>query len=385
MVKTLYSRQKRKKLKFYEEILFKLIKPLIIMSPSILGFVLVWCFLSSIDRTDVFQQIAFGNQATFMLFIVFCICMFSILYLSAIPSFMFVFFPKILISKYLPFGFSSKRPLIEQIIVLIIIHFFVILISIPAIYYSYIYTTLVVSALVYLFYSTVYFYLRYGKKLYIKLIFLNSLFAYISFLVITFLFLLIAGGKFESSNQSLLWGLLGIFLWLTLIYAILLIVFYLPAIIYCMFYNSYKIILSCIASLILVITFVLAIFYNNLFHNVFEKYLIIDRTPYVVFLNKNDFAKNIFNDPIWELKDLDEDSNFYLLRGEKFFNLSSYTLFCPLDTYKYFKSSPSKINFKDYTKHCRVLNIDEVMFEELKIGKLKRRVRHISKLKYFTR
>lgn len=152
-----------------------------------------------------------------------------------------------------------------------------------------------------------------------------------------------------------------------------------------MFYNSYKIILSCIASLILVITFVLAIFYNNLFHNVFEKYLIIDKTPYVVFLNKNDFAKNIFNGPIWELKDLDEDSNFYLLRGEKFFNLSSYTLFCPLDTYKYFKSSPSKINFKDYTKHCRVLNIDEVMFEELKIGKLKCRVRHISKLKYFTR
>lgn len=243
------------------------------------------------------------------------------------------------------------------------------------------YTTLVVSALVYLFYSTVYFYLRYGKKLYIKLIFLNSLFAYISFLVITFLFLLIAGGKFESSNQSLLW----IFLWLTLIYAILLIVLYLPAIIYCMFYNSYKIILSCLAFLSLVITFVLAIFYNNLFHNAFEKYLIIDRTPYVAILNKNDFAKNIFNDPIWELKDLDEDSNFYLLRGEKFFNLSSYTLFCPLDTYKYFKSSPSKINFKDYTKHCRVLNIDEVMFEELKIGKLKRRVRHISKLKYFTR
>ena len=383
MVKTLYSRQKRKKLKFYEEILFKLIKPLIIMSPSILGFVLVWCFLSSIDRTDVFQQIAFGNQATFMLFIVFCICMFSILYLSAIPSSMFIFFFKIIISKDLPFGFSNKRAFIEQIIVLIILHFFVITSSIflPAINCFNMHATLIVSALVYLLYSTVYFYLRYGKKLYIKLIFLNSLFAYISFLVITFLFLLIAGGKFESSNQSLLW----IFLWLTLIYAILLIVFYLPAIIYCMFYNSYKIILSCIASLILVITFVLAIFYNNLFHNVFEKYLIIDRTPYVAFLNKNDFAKNIFNDPIWELKDLDEDSNFYLLRGEKFFNLSSYTLFCPLDTYKYFKSSPSKINFKDYTKHCRVLNIDEVMFEELKIGKLKRRVRHISKLKYFTR
>lgn len=383
MVKTLYSRQKRKKLKFYEEILFKLIKPLIIMSPSILGFVLVWCFLSSIDRTDVFQQIAFGNQATFMLFIVFCICMFSILYLSAIPSSMFIFFFKIIISKDLPFGFSNKRAFTEQIIVLIILHFFVITSSIflPAINCFNMHATLIVSALVYLLYSTVYFYLRYGKKLYIKLIFLNSLFAYISFLVITFLFLLIAGGKFESSNQSLLW----IFLWLTLIYAILLIVFYLPAIIYCMFYNSYKIILSCIASLILVITFVLAIFYNNLFHNVFEKYLIIDRTPYVAFLNKNDFAKNIFNDPIWELKDLDEDSNFYLLRGEKFFNLSSYTLFCPLDTYKYFKSSPSKINFKDYTKHCRVLNIDEVMFEELKIGKLKRRVRHISKLKYFTR
>lgn len=383
MVKTLYSRQKRKKLKFYEGILFKLIKPLIIMSPSILGFVLVWCFLSSIDRTDVFQQIAFGNQATFMLFIVFCICMFSILYLSAIPSSMFIFFFKIIISKDLPFGFSNKRAFTEQIIVLIILHFFVITSSIflPAINCFNMHATLIVSALVYLLYSTVYFYLRYGKKLYIKLIFLNSLFAYISFLVITFLFLLIAGGKFESSNQSLLW----IFLWLTLIYAILLIVFYLPAIIYCMFYNSYKIILSCIASLILVITFVLAIFYNNLFHNVFEKYLIIDRTPYVAFLNKNDFAKNIFNDPIWELKDLDEDSNFYLLRGEKFFNLSSYTLFCPLDTYKYFKSSPSKINFKDYTKHCRVLNIDEVMFEELKIGKLKRRVRHISKLKYFTR
>lgn len=139
MVKTLYSRQKRKKLKFYEEILFKLIKPLIIMSPSILGFVLVWCFLSSIDRTDVFQQIAFGNQATFMPLIVFYICMISILYLSAVPSFMFVLFSEILISKDLPFGFSNKRAFIEQIIVLIIIHFFVILISIPAIYYSYIY------------------------------------------------------------------------------------------------------------------------------------------------------------------------------------------------------------------------------------------------------
>jgi len=383
MVKTLYSRQKRKKLKFYDQNSFKFIKSLSKILTPFLGFVLVWCFLSSIDRTDVFQQIAFGNQATFMLVIVFCICMFSILYLSAIPSSMFIFFFKIIISKDLPFGFSNKRAFIEQIIVLIILHFFVITSSIflPAINCFNMHATLVVSALVYLLYSTVYFYLRYGKKLYIKLIFLNSLFAYISFLVITFLFLLIAGGKFESSNQSLLW----IFLWLTLIYAILLIVFYLPAIIYCMFYNSYKIILSCIASLILVITFVLAIFYNNLFHNVFEKYLIIDRTPYVVFLNKNDFAKNIFNDPIWELKDLDEDSNFYLLRGEKFFNLSSYTLFCPLDTYKYFKSSPSKINFKDYTKHCRVLNIDEVMFEELKIGKLKRRVRHISKLKYFTR
>jgi len=383
MVKTLYSRQKRKKLKFYDQNSFKFIKSLSKILTPFLGFVLVWCFLSSIDRTDVFQQIAFGNQATFMLVIVFCICMFSILYLSAIPSSMFIFFFKIIISKDLPFGFSNKRAFIEQIIVLIILHFFVITSSIflPAINCFNMHATLVVSALVYLLYSTVYFYLRYGKKLYIKLIFLNSLFAYISFLVITFLFLLIAGGKFESSNQSLLW----IFLWLTLIYAILLIVFYLPAIIYCMFYNSYKIILSCIASLILVITFVLAIFYNNLFHNVFEKYLIIDRTPYVAFLNKNDFAKNIFNDPIWELKDLDEDSNFYLLRGEKFFNLSSYTLFCPLDTYKYFKSSPSKINFKDYTKHCRVLNIDEVMFEELKIGKLKRRVRHISKLKYFTR
>lgn len=383
MVKTLYSRQKRKKLKFYEENLFKLIKPLIIMSPSILGFVLVWCFLSSIDRTDVFQQIAFGNQATFMLFIVFCICMFSILYFSTIPSFMFVWFSKILISEDLPFGFSNKRSLIEQIIVLIIIHFFVITSSIflPAINCFNMYATFVVSALVYLLYSTVYFYLRYGKKLYIKLIFLNSFFAYISFLVITFLFLLIAGRKLESSNESLHW----IFLWLTLIYAILLIVFYLPAIIYCWFYNSYKIILSYIASLILVISFVLAIFYNNLFHKAFEKYLIINRTPYIAILNKNNFAKNIFNDPIWELKDLDEDSNFYLLRGEKFFNLSSYTLFCPLDTYKYFKSSPSKINFKDYTKHCRVLNIDEVMFEELKIGKLKRRVRHISKLKYFTR
>ena len=123
MVKTLYSRQKRKKLKFYDQNSFKFIKSLSKILTPFLGFVLVWCFLSSIDRTDVFQQIAFGNQATFMLVIVFCICMFSILYLSAIPSSMFILFSKILISEDLPFGFSNKRAFIEQIIVLIIVHF----------------------------------------------------------------------------------------------------------------------------------------------------------------------------------------------------------------------------------------------------------------------
>ena len=376
MIKKFYSRKKRKNTEFIKKILKKFNWPLIIILQSFLGYLLVWVFLNDIGRIDVFQQITLNNQAIIFVFFVFSICMSAICYLSFFPSWMFILSSEFFSYVDLAAPFLSKKFLIKQIIKQYCVQLIILMISLFMILIFNINSNcfLLIIIAFYLIYVIWSCHRTFGKINY-NIIFFNFISLFSSFMIIFWLFLNILISKFESFDQGC-WS----YIKLVPIYVALLVVFYVPAIIYYIFDKSYEEILNAIFIIIMSITLILIVFYNGLFHAGFEKFSIIDRNYYNAILNKNDFAKYIFDDQIWDPKDLDDDSNYYLLRGEKLFNLSSYTLFCPLGTYQQLKSSSYQYikeeKLKIYTAKCVVLNIDKVMFKKLEEVKLKYRVKY---------
>lgn len=334
----------------------KLLSTIFASLPIISGFILVWRFLSLINRTDIFQEIAFSTQGLIFIFLVFILFVLAIGYILFIPSVIFILFSWIFEADENAIPVPKKQLIKRSLLASLIFLFLIFSFSFIAfkIKFDFSFNLIFFLYFIFLFMSFVKFketikLIDYQKiinkiqkshktKTYLgkdRRIFFFFLKRKLKFSILIFILsftsmtpVLLILSNIKGGNYFTSWFLI------LCLCSCLIFVSYIPAFIYYNINKSLKssLILICIMSSITI--GVSLVFPNNLFIKGFEKALIINSNQYNAIINKNIYPKDVFSDNEWEPQKSSDDPNIYHLKGEKLFNISSNVLFCPPGTYQ---------------------------------------------------
>ena len=321
--------------------------------PVIGGGFLLWVFLSSIGRDEIFQLIISDPSTAIMISIAYFIYIVLVLYIIYFPAIIF----------YIYFGLYKKAEkgtisLIKyNFIFSLILLFSIIITSYLSIKFEYnisiqfAFIPYVITLLTFMFLWRN-----------IELTFLIALSSLPSVIPISLILNFIEdSGTIKSAIMLLsLCVLMSVITFIVLYYG---------------YKKSSKSCLVFIGCVSIIVSTLIYSFFPNSFYKAFEKVNIIDSSKYDVIVNKNDYPLDVFNDQQWLIETSSKDDNVYHVNGEKFFSLSKNVLFCPTGTFEDLKNSAiynidtlkPKVSSQDLKKQinkCVLLDAGKVIFHK---------------------
>jgi hypothetical protein len=345
------------------------------------GFFLLWLFLSSIGRAEIFQLLASDTSTIIMISIAYFIYIIAMLYIIYLPAQIFSYlvanlkkdFNLLSIARLIKINFfysicyqfliislsyyaaetNIKISIGYVVIVYFIILFIIILLPKEKTDVN-TYRKLSINK------KALNFYIFERKATSILMIFSSSMSSLMSFaLILTFI---------DNANSLISFFILN--------FLCLLLSFFNHIAIYIVYKKTLRIsvIVICLISII-IITLAYS-FFPNAFYKAFEVVNIIDKNQYNLIANKNDYSLDVFNDKEWVIKKSSNDDNVYSVKGEKLFSLSKNVLFCPLGTFDVlndsaiydmdnYKLKVSSQNLKNKVNKCVLLDANKVVFHKL--------------------
>lgn len=336
------------------DFIHKALLAFIAVLPVLGGGFLLWVFLSSIGRNEIFQLIISDPSTAIMISIAYFIYILLVLYIIYLPAIVF----------YIYFGLYKKTG--KE--------------TIPLIKFNFIISLILLFSII----TTSYLSFEFGYNI-------SSILAFIPYVIIL-LILMFLSKNIELTFLIALSSLpcvIPIALILNFIedsgtiksaIVLLSLCFLMSAITFTILYYGYKkssksclVFIGCVS---IIISTLIYSFIPNIFYRAFEKINIIDSSKYDLIVNKNDYPLDVFNDLQWLIETSSKDDNVYHVNGEKFFSLSKNVLFCPTGTFKDLKNSAiyntdtwkpkvSSQDLKNQINKCVLLDANKVIFHKL--------------------
>lgn len=329
--------------------------------PVLGGFYLMWRFLSSLGRADIFQLIVSDSLTAIMISIAYFIYIMVILYIVYIPAIIFYLY-------FYLFKFKTQKEDLTSLTVFSLI------------------TYNFISSLTFLFSLFLVSYLSF--KLNVRICIIYAFIPYLIVLIIAmlslkkieFIFIIAISSLPSIFPVTLILNFIldnGTIKSLIALFALSIL---LTTITFISLYGAYKKSLkSCLILIgiayIIVSTFVFSCI-PNVFYKAFEVVNIIDKNKYDLIVNKIDYPFDVFNDNEWQIDLSSKDDHVYHVKGEKLFSLSKNVLFCPLGTFEVLKDSAiydfdnfetkaSSQELKFKANKCILLDATKVIFHKL--------------------